>query len=322
MFYYCRILKMAKRQANNVEESIGAKTLRLGDDLELPADKIYDDWESESLNMNLTYDNVFDQFMIRLITQTKEGQARSINLDELDAKRLLAKLSTVNAVSEKYEKVPSPKPLDIAIELEDIPISKLGVVVGLKENLYKRGDMSIDVRKCIKKKDGTLSYTKEGVRFPISVGKKLKEKLVEYDAKIQEAVQGTSRVVKMSKVATIIKGLKELGMPKCHGCEIDHPSQKQHMSTGGCLNPDPQLTWEEIVEEFFEIVLVNVDLARMIEIGAKACARPGINEDLCLSVVHPVIETSDEDLRALLCGRDELESDNLFRACTEVVDEQ
>jgi hypothetical protein len=242
---------MAKRQANNVEESIGAKTLRLGNDLELPADKIYDDWESENLNMNLTYDNVFDQFMIRLITQTKEGQTRSINLDELDAKRLLAKLSTVNAVSEKYEKVPSPKPLDIAIELEDIPISKLGLVLGLKENLYKRGDMSVDVRKCIKKRDGTLTYTKEGVRFPILVGKILKEKLVEYDVKIQDAVKGASSVIKMSKVASMIKGLNELGVPKCFGCENDRSSQKHHMESGGCLDPGSQLTWDEIVEEFF-----------------------------------------------------------------------
>jgi hypothetical protein len=60
----------------------------------------------------------------------------------------------------------------------------------------------------------------------------------------------------------------------------------------------------------------------MVEIAAKVCARPGIDEDLCLSVVHPAIEISDEDLRALLLERDELESDNLFRACTEVVDEQ
>jgi hypothetical protein len=315
-FIVCFIIvgidKMAKRQANNVEEGIRAKTLRLGDNLELPSDKMFDEWEAENLKTNLTYDNVFDQFMVRLTTKTKDGQLRSINVEELDANRLLAKLKTVTAVAKKYEKVPAPKPLDISIELEMIEISKTGVVIGLKENQYKRGDMSIDIRRCLKMRDGTLSYTKEGVRMPVSMGIILKEKLEQYDIKIMDAVKGTSRVLKMSKLATIMKGMKELGNPPCYGCEVDHPSQIQHMETGGCLSTEPQLTWVETVEEFFEIVLANVERERLVEIGAKVCARPGIEEDLCLSAVHPVIESLEQDLRAICLKRTHLNLTNCF----------
>ena len=64
-----------------------------------------------------------------------------------------------------------------------------------------------------------------------------------------------------------IHTLEKLGS-NCYGCFVNHPSQKQHMADGGCLEDK---VWQEVVANRFEKALLSVhEFERMAVANAVA----------------------------------------------------
>ena len=172
------------------------------------------------------------------------GQEEVVNLINL--------LPVDEKIISRYTVKRSPKPIDITFELCKGDVGGLITVLSVKENLYKRGKFDIDIRKCLRREDGTYTYTSEGVRFDQTLIEKFTDKVQFYQSMSETITKTTSDVIRMSMAYAFIKGINELGSSQqtCKGCQINHPSQAQHMGFSGCLSEDPP-AWEEFVLHYW-----------------------------------------------------------------------
>ena len=191
-------------------------------------------------------------FAIGLEKSRKDGE-RYITVGAEEINTIVRLLPALTKVSKRYATKRSPRLIDIPVEINDCDVGDLVTVMSLKENMYKRGQFDIDIRKCVKREDGSFRYTSEGVRFSVSCISEFEKVLQRYTNLMAKAEETSKRVVIMATAHVAMRELKELsGYPEnCEGCQIDHPSQSQHMGTGGCLDSN-KLTWEEVVGQFWQ----------------------------------------------------------------------
>ena len=74
----------------------------------------------------------------------------------------------------------------------------------------------------------------------------------------------------------------------CYGCEIDHPSQKQHMC-GGCLSP-----LDECTDFYFEDACGSVKAREVLQVYQDVCQELGMVEDPNAFVLFVNMMTRDD----------------------------
>ena len=89
-----------------------------------------------------------------------------------------------------------------------------------------------------------------GSRFCHALLTTFKETLLRYQTHIETATQKTKEVILLAAAHVVLRELSEL--TDCPGCKICHPSQKQHMQSGGCLHDEGKPTWKEMVERYWQ----------------------------------------------------------------------
>ena len=118
------------------------------------------------------------------------------------------------------------------------------------------GKQFVDLRMQFKNSSGKTVTTKTGVRYPIGMLTDIKGAL---DASTEMATSLESKSAKVmlyAKVGLIereIHTLEKVGS-NCYGCFVNHPSQKQHMADGGCLEDK---VWQDVVANRFEEALLS-----------------------------------------------------------------
>lgn len=74
---------------------------------------------------------------------------------------------------------------------------------------------------------------------------------------------------------------QQISVEKCHGCQTSHPSQREHMSAGGCLSEQMEKT-----EYYMEDALAKVDVSQAVDIITKVYNRFDIPVDVMF--IQPV----------------------------------
>ena len=261
---------MATKRTHDAVDIVPVKILKI-------SNEHYDDSEdvlldcselSDDLKCSLEYDAILKMFVIGLEKKLKE-EKRWIRFGEKENDCIIRLLPTLVKLSSRYSSKRSPQPLDISFEMSQSSVGERLTVMSLKENMFKRGNFDVDIRKCIKKEDNNYQYTTEGVRFTQKLIPEFEELLRQYQSKISSVYQETYEILKIAMAHIVIREIQELAGVKqnCHGCQINHSSQKQHMGPGGCLSTE-QAEWSDIVEQFWSPARRLVDEVE-VQISAK-----------------------------------------------------
>ena len=271
-----------KRSAEYSEDCDSVKILKQLEendgDMTLDSSDLSPDFRS-----SLEYDCVMKTFSVTLEKDRKEGN-RFICFGEEEMRKIIKLLPVIEKLVSRYSIKKSPTIIDIPFEACDGKVGDLVTVISLKENSYKRGHFDVDLRKCIKKEDGSYQYTSEGVRVTLSLISDLKASLFKYQSLITAATEKSTEVILMAIAHAVIHEINMLADPRqnCHGCQIQHPSQKHHMGPGGCMTAE-QPPWDEICNEYWQAgkTLINDDVVQ--NIAQRAASR--IPELQVLSIV-------------------------------------
>ena len=262
-----------KRKNELVVEDIPSKILKALNDESAFYNDVFLDSSllSEDLKCSLEFDAILKMFVVGLEKKLKGDEKRSISFGVKELDNIIRLTPTLEKISSRYSAKRSPKILDIPFEMEKGEIGDLITVMSLKENLYKRGMFDVDIRKCVKKADSEYQYTSEGVRFKLSTLPELIEKLGLYQKKVSHIYVETFDVLKIALAYVIIREITVLSdnTLNCHGCQIQHNSQSQHMGPGGCLSTD-QPEWGEIVDKFWSAARQLVDEDEVLRIATNA----------------------------------------------------
>lgn len=261
-----------KRAAEHMENITKTKFLKQieenDDDVILDTSVLSSDFTS-----SLEYDCLLQTFSVTLEKQHKDGH-RCVCFGDEELKSIVNFLPVIEKLICKYSQKRSPKPLDIPFEACKSKTGDIVTVVSLKENSYKRGHFDVDIRKCVKREDGSYMYTTEGVRVTWSLITQLKENLLKYQSHISSATDKTKEVISIITAHVIILEMNELTDPRqnCHGCQIQHPSQTEHMAEGGCLSAD-QPTWGELCDQYYQAAknLIKEESIQSLAKRAVAC---------------------------------------------------
>lgn len=302
------------------------KKLKLNDQLDLPDDMlILQDKLCSELDMFLDYDFVMNQFGIGITKQTKD-KSTCIRLNEIECAGVLRLTPYALRVAANYSSSRASKPVDIPFETKELNAGDMGTVLFIKENNFKRGDIQFDLRKCVKKEDDSLIYTKEGVRLNMEMMRLVQEKLASYKQKIKETVKITRNLMLTAQACLMIEEIKSLSYcaekPSCYGCEIDHPSQVQHMSLGGCLSDetmDVSETWAETVNQQWSVVFATVSVEDARDLAEKALPLLPELQGLVYSSSEKMIDPLEDELKDMVTKREELSNDQMYIACQKVM---
>lgn len=110
--------------------------------------------------------------------------------------------------------------------------------------------------------------------------------------------------------------------PSCYGCEIDHPSQVQHMSLGGCLSDetmDVSETWAETVNQQWSVVFATVSVEDARDLAEKALPLLPELQGLVYSSSEKMIDPLEDELKDMVTKREELSNDQMYIACQKVM---
>ncbi|KAL4223813.1 hypothetical protein ACF0H5_017278 [Mactra antiquata] len=238
-----------KRFAENIQDDVQNKVLKKMEENDNNVDNdITLDHSSlcEDVNCSLTYDSVLQTYSITFEKQREEGN-RYICVSEKNIETISKLLIAVEKLAVRYTNKRSHRLIDVPFQVTSGKIGELITIVSLKDNAYKRGSFDVDIRKCFVKEGNTYQYTTEGVRFGHSLISALRDKLSCYRSIITKITEKTTEIIASTLAFAISKEILELSDLKhtCHGCMIEHPSQKQHMGVGGCMAEEEQPTWSE-----------------------------------------------------------------------------
>lgn len=269
----------------NVNDAVIGKIPKISEeDIDFPDDRVFDCSNlSDVVKTSLTYDSVLKEFVIG-IEKKRETDSRSISLGQGECAGVVKLLPAVFAIVERYEKRRAPKPVDVPFEVNQCTVGDMVTVLFAKESVYKRGKFDIDLRKCIKNRESAYTYTTEGIRVNTEMGRELRAKLLYYLSTIEKMAREERKTLKMANVCLLIKEIRDMAVTQiqCAGCQIQHPSQKQHMGFGGCLSVDTaeeeeRMSWDEMVDQYwrpaYAIVTVD-DVIKVANMAAEAVMEP------------------------------------------------
>ena len=227
---------------------------------------------SKDVKCSLEYDNVLSVFVIRVEKHRPEGN-RVITFDADTLGNIILVIPAIDQLVERCASKRSPRPLDIPFQVDTGNIGDLVTVVSLKESAYKRGEFHLDVRNCFKREDSQYRYTSEGVRINQESISAFGETLKLYHSLIRKVKSYTKDVVIMTAAHLIRNEITRLATPaqNCYGCQINHPSQKQHMGDGGCLATDQQ-SWEDSCDMYFQVAKSRITDERVQGLAKAAMA--------------------------------------------------
>ena len=137
----------SRRNRDSYQDLIINKKLKLGLNGELPENTVFfNDSLSEELHMYLNYDDYVMNNLVVGIKKTVGQNTCEITLDELECDGLLKHIPLALTVAKKYSGKNMPDLVDIPFETKLIYTGEIGVIVFVKENSYKRGEIDIDIR--------------------------------------------------------------------------------------------------------------------------------------------------------------------------------
>ena len=318
-----------KRKLDFYQEMLTNKKLKLGDDMELPADIVFFTHSlSPEISTYLNYDYVVNEFVIgiRKTKTTSEGTRETVvNLDQTECAGVLKQLPVALAVARKYCEKKASKPADVPFETKELKVSELGTILFVKENTYKRGLVEMDIRKCTKRENNAFGYTKDGVRCSLDVMPALEEKMKFYQSAIEKSLTQTEKMMHMAEVALLVCEIRELsqyGEPTCSGCVTKHPSQVQHMGFNGCLSEDASdtdtLSWGETVEKYWTAAVAITSTSCQVEdVAEMALSSVKEVKGLVVSKMRDMKQPEDKDLKAMVLDESSLRKDDTYVACRE-----
>lgn len=302
------------------------KKLKLNEELDLPEDMLLaQDKVSSEFDTCLVYDFVLNQFGIGIQKETKEKKSL-IKLTEMECDGVLRLMPYALKVADKYSRVKASKPVDIPLEPVAFNVGDMGTVFSIKESAFKRGDIQFDLRKCMKKEDGSLIHTREGVRLDADTMKLIQQKLQSYKKEIEEAVKNTRKLMMTARACLMIREINSLSnsgeTKSCYGCETDHPSQIQHMGPGGCLaedSIDASESWKETVNRLWSGVLKMVSVQDGCNLAEMALSLLPELKGLVCSCVEDMPDPLEDELKQMVIKKEGLASDTMYIACEKIM---
>ena len=286
--------------------------------LDIQEDKcLAEDQLTSELTMSLVYDFMISEFVIGLTKRSKD-KTNNINMNELECTGIIRLSPLMQKVVKKYSVTRASNPIDMPVETIEMCEGDFGTVLSVKENTFKRGDFQIDLRKCMKKEHGTWVYTKDGVRISVSELIKVKERLETYMQKISDAVAQTRRMLLMATVCLMIQSVEQPEESVCYGCEINHPSQHQHMGVTGCLSEDALdgvKVWKTLIDQQWSLLKLIVSSEDAVILAGKAARMLPDLGGLLMSEHTTMEDPEESEMKTMLLDKDKLVSDPMYTAC-------
>ena len=233
---------------------------RLNDEMETAVSKKFKQTEFEDISLDnsdlsedvrcfLEFDAMLKTFVFGIEKTRKDGN-RQISVSEEEIENMLKMLPALTKISSRYASKRSPRLIDIPFQISKGEIGELVSVMSLKENMFKRGQFDLDIRKCVRKEeDGVYRYTSEGVRFSDVLITEFEQLLLRYKSLISDIMNKTEEVMVLAAAFVVMREITELS--QCPGCKIQHPSQDQHMGSGGCMSEEKP-AWGELVNQYWQ----------------------------------------------------------------------
>ena len=308
----------------NYNDMVKSQLIKLDDNMELAKDLDFLSINvKEDIGLKVEFDVVFNEFNIILSkTSAQSREKKCIGLSENEAEALIKKLPIAFSLARRYTYKTTSKPVNIPVELVNFPNEyEPKTVLFVKENAYRKGQMNIDIRKCVKREDPQLPYiyTKNGVRLTIDEGKQLSPKLEECLQLIKKSTEITREVLFSAEVVCLEKIIKDLRSEQtCYGCETNKESQDQHMDISGCLRE-----WEETVEDLWEAASPLVNEDDVMRIALLTIDKLPSIKGLVTSVIYPMQVPTDEEKRETILQLETPDNvDNeILATCKLVTDE-
>lgn len=300
-----------KRVRESYQEVIVSKKLKSESDFK--DDKIFSrDALTEEIHMCLEYDFVTKDFGISISKQLTDKHTY-IKVSDIESYGILKHFPLALKVIEKYSSKRATKPIDIPFEAVEFDAGEAGVIICIKENSFQRGNIQIDLRKCIKRADGTLIYTKEGVRIAKEVAPLLHDTLRTYKQQINNAVAETQKLVTMAQVCLLIHEIDSL----CKQDERQSYRQPRELNFVGCLTDDTtQESWSDIVAAYWSVAISIVSIADACSLAEKALTSlPGVDG---LFYSATVLEDPRVNrLKTMVVEKRQLFEDHMYVACVQ-----
>ncbi|KAL4239271.1 hypothetical protein ACF0H5_000088 [Mactra antiquata] len=310
-----------KRFVENKLEDVQNKMLKKMEDNESSMDidiTLNNSSLCEDVDCSLVYDSILQTFSITIEKHRDEGN-RYICVSDQHVGIISKLLIAVEKLAARYSAKPSPCLIDVPFQVSSGEIGELITVVSLKENAYKRGSFDVDIRKCFIKEGNKYQYTTEGVRLGRSLISALREKLSFYNSIIKTVTEKTKEIITSTMAWVISKEILELSDPKqtCHGCTIDHPSQKQHMDVGGCL-AEEQPAWTELCDQYWSAAKSIVTNEFVQDLAQRAVhSLPALQKSFITGVITTE-QISETEVRDMVERKEELEDTDFFKMLMEI----
>lgn len=299
----------AKRTFESYQGVVACKKLKSESDFK--DDKVFSrDTLTEEMDTSLEYDFITNEFGICLRKQTKET-VTLIKFSENECDGILKHFSLALKVIDKYTSKRSSKPIDIPFETVDLSDGHAGVIMFIKENSYKRGSIQIDLRRCIKRVDGTLIYTKEGVRMNSEVAPLLRARLQAYKKQINDAVDETRKFIVFAQVCLIIQEID--GLYHQHDKMMGY---RRALDFAECLSNDTKVeSWSDIVHEHWHVVVATVSTNDACALAERAITTLPNATGLVYSESETMADPEDSELKRMVMEKHQLLANDMYMAC-------
>ncbi|WAR24601.1 hypothetical protein MAR_038270, partial [Mya arenaria] len=285
---FCQEFEMTKRPLEDIDSAIKLKTLKLDDNYEPKEDSIF---VSSSLtadvSASLVFDYVLSKFVIEL-RKNKNERETSVCLSERNIQGLIDKLPMAIKIAEKYQQRQSSRSLDIPFEIPGEGTNEMTLMMSVKENNFgKTRKFQIDIRKCSMIGD-SIRYTKDGVRVDLDEANLVFDELKKYIEKIRGAVKNSQQLLNTAYCLLAVQMIEVIHQgTECNGCATEHPSQREHMGTGGCM-----LEWSDKVQLSWFTVQAMIEAPRVVAVCQSASSRlPSVNRN-SIPITTKVDETN------------------------------
>ena len=273
------------------------------------------------LKVIVAFDHVFNKFYVTLDKESKlkdNSKSTSVCLSEQEVGGLLAKLPLAVSIAKKYLNQKSHGEIEIPFELsDDSSSSGYSNILFVKINNFPSESnpekIIIDIRKCGKKTGGGFIYTKNGIRVNIGEAEIMHQNLQRYIDSIDELCTESSRILKAAECFLIIKNIYSRfneAKKECAGCKTDHPSQKQHGGSTGCMRD-----WCDIVDDFWGPAQTGMQPSAVLGLGNKIAQELGTF--LAASEKRPHEDCTDHEKKHYIYKHQEV-SDEYLKVCEKL----
>ncbi|KAL4231160.1 hypothetical protein ACF0H5_008742 [Mactra antiquata] len=288
----------------NYNELVMSQLVRLDENLEFVKDlEISSFAVNKDFEIKSEFDVMLNEFTLSLskTSQNKPTEPKTITLDEYELSALNKKNPLALAIARRYTYKTSAKTLDYPIDLVENEEFQFRAVLFVKENLYRKGQLSLDIRKCSKNEssESKYIYTKIGVRLTIDEGKELLQKLGEVVKQINLNTKLTRDLLLSAEVCIIIKTIKELN------------SQRE----GGHVRE-----WKDMVKDEWDCAVLLTNPADVWKIAESAAEKLPNIKGLVTSMVNPIETPTMDEKREKVLDSNWLANDELYATCKLVSD--